>query len=105
KTRDYIQVSDVVRANVTALAKGEGGVFNIASGKESSDYEIFAAVRGALGLSGVEPHYAPKRPGEVEHILLDIGKAATQLGWKPALTLQEGIRRTTEWFQANPRKR
>jgi UDP-glucose 4-epimerase len=99
KTRDYIEVSDVVRANVAALSKGEGGVFNIASGNPTSDYEIFMAVRGALGLQGIEPRYVPKRPGEVDHIVLDIGKAGLELGWRPAVTLQDGIRRTTEWFR------
>ena len=98
KTRDYIEVSDVVRANVAALSKGEGEVFNIASGNPTTDYEIFAAVRGALGIRGIEPRYAPKRPGEVDHIVLDIGKAASQLGWKPTVGLDEGIRRAAEWF-------
>ncbi len=89
-----------MRANLAALSQGEGEVFNIASGKPTSDYEVFAAVREALGLSGIEPRYAPKRPGEVNHIFLDIGKAASQLGWKPLVTISEGIRRSTAWFQA-----
>jgi UDP-glucose 4-epimerase len=104
KTRDYIEVSDVVRANLAALSKGDGEVFNIASGQPTSDYEIFRAVEGALGLSGIEPRYAAKRPGEVDHIFLDIGKAASELGWKPAVTLEEGIRRTAEWFRAQHRR-
>jgi UDP-glucose 4-epimerase len=100
KTRDYVEVSDVVRANGAALAKGDGEVFNIASGKPASDFEIFRTVKGALGLSGVEPRYAAKRPGEVDHIFLDIGKAAAELGWTPAVSLEEGIRRTAQWFRA-----
>lgn len=104
KTRDYIEVSDVVRANLAALTKGDGEVFNIASGKPASDYEIFRAVGGALGLSGFEPRYAPKRPGEVDHIFLDIGKAAVELGWKPAVSLEEGIRRAANWFRAKVRQ-
>jgi len=100
KTRDYIEVSDVVRANWAALSKGEGEILNIASGNPTSDYEIFAAIREALGFPGIEPKYAPKRPGEVDHIVLGIGKAASHLDWKPAVRLQEGIRRAAEWFRA-----
>ena len=83
-----------------ALSKGEGEIFNIASGNPTSDYEIFAAIREALGFPGIEPKYAPKRPGEVDHIVLGIGKAASHLDWKPAVRLQEGIRRAAEWIRA-----
>lgn len=105
KTRDYIEVADVVRANVKALKSGEGEIFNISSGVRSTDYEIFIAVREALGIAPFEPRYAPKRPGEVDHIGLDVSKARAKLDWQPEVELRQGVKRTAEWFKDRLRPR
>jgi len=99
KTRDYVEVSDVVRANVNALSLGEGEIFNISSGIRTPDYGIFTAVREALDIPSFEPRYAPKRPGEVDHIGLDVSKARARLAWQPQVELREGVKRTAEWFK------
>ncbi len=99
KTRDYVHVSDVVRANVKALKLGEGEIFNIASGVRTTDYEIFTFVREGLGIAPFEPLYAPKRPGEIDHIALDVRKAGAKLDWHPEVPIGQGIKRTAEWFR------
>lgn len=99
KTRDYIEASEVARANVHALERGDGEIFNIASGKPTADYQVFLAVRDALGKAPLEPCYAPKRPGEVDHIYLDISHAQAKLGWRPEIEFHQGIRQTAEWFR------
>ncbi|MGD0920941.1 MAG: SDR family NAD(P)-dependent oxidoreductase [Terriglobia bacterium] len=99
KTRDYVEVSDVARANVQALKMGEGEIFNISSGVRTTDYGIFAAVREALEIPPLEPRYAPKRPGEVDHIGLNVSKARAGLAWEPQVELRQGIKRTAEWFR------
>jgi UDP-glucose 4-epimerase len=99
KTRDYIEASEVARANVHALERGDGEIFNIASGKPTADYQVFLAVREALGKAPLEPCYAPKRPGEVDHIYLDIRHAQAKLGWRPEIEFHQGIRQTAEWFR------
>ncbi len=99
KTRDYVEVSDVVRANVNALSLGEGEIFNVSSGIRTTDYGIFTAVREALHIPSFEPRYAPKRPGEVDHIGLDVSKARARLAWQPQVELREGVKRTAEWFK------
>ena len=99
KTRDYVEVSDVVRANLKALKLGEGEVFNIASGVAITDYEVFTAVREVMRIPPFEPLYAPRRPGEVEHILLEISKARASLEWQPLVGLRQGINRTAQWFK------
>ena len=103
KTRDYIEVHDVVRANIKALTHGAGGIFNIASGMATTDYEVFRTVRDALGVSGIEPTYAPKRPGEVDHIVLDVSRARSGLAWRPQVGFRQGIRKTVDWFKARLR--
>jgi UDP-glucose 4-epimerase len=98
KVRDYVYISDVVAANVAALEGGTGEIFNISSGVQTSDQEVFDLVRDLLGKS-VHPQYAPRRPGEIDQICLDISKAERLLGWKPQISLTEGARRTVAYFQ------
>jgi len=98
KIRDYIYISDVVAANVAALQRGTGEIFNISGGVQTSDQEVFDLLRGLLGKS-VDPKYAPRRPGEIDRICLDISKAERLLGWKPVVSLGEGARRTAAYFQ------
>jgi len=99
KVRDYVFVSDVVRANVAALANGTNEIFNIGSGVATKDFEIFEQVRTLLGKTEVQPQYVPRRPGEIDRISLDISKAARLLDWAPQVPLAEGAQRTVRYFQ------
>jgi len=99
KVRDYVHVGDVARANVLALSNGSGEIFNIGSGSATTDYEVFCLVRDLLGRTGLQPGYAPKRPGEIDKICLDIAKARRVLGWEPRVSLLEGARDTVRYFQ------
>ena len=97
KTRDYVHVSDVVQANLRAIDAPDG-IYNVGLGRQVTDYEIFAAVRDALGV-GVEPLYTEKRPGEVDHIALDGGRLCA-IGWSPEFTLETGIPHAVEYYRA-----
>jgi UDP-glucose 4-epimerase len=99
KVRDYVFVSDVVRANVAALANGTNEIFNIGSGVATKDFEIFEQVRNLLGKAEIQPQYVPRRPGEIDRISLDISKAARLLDWAPQVPLGEGAQRTVRYFQ------
>ncbi len=93
KTRDYVHVRDIVRANVLGLDRGENVTLNLGSGKETSDQLIYDTVARHLGF----PHsavYQPVRAGEVLRICLDATRAKDVLGWEPILSLEEGIRET-----------
>ncbi len=98
KIRDYVYISDVVAANVAALERGANEIFNISSGVETPDLEIFDRVRELLGKQ-VEPRYVPRRPGEIDKICLDISKASKLLGWVPQVSLTDGARQTVAYFQ------
>jgi len=98
KIRDYVYVSDVAAANVAALERGAGEIFNIASGVQTTDQQVFELVRDLLGKS-VQPKYASRRPGEIDRICLDISKAERLLGWRPVVSLAEGARRTVAYFR------
>jgi UDP-glucose 4-epimerase len=98
KTRDYTHVSDIVKANIGALTKGKNAIYNIGTGVETSDQEIFDTLTSVLGYRG-KPVYAPVRKGEVYRISLECSKARKELGWTPRLSLKEGIAQTAEYYR------
>ncbi|MCK4697731.1 MAG: NAD-dependent epimerase/dehydratase family protein [Dehalococcoidia bacterium] len=102
KTRDYAHVSDVVSANLLAMEQGKNAICNIGTGVETSDQEIFDALAEALGYDG-SPLYTSVRPGEIQRICLDWSKAERELGWRPQLSLKEGIAKTVAYFKAQER--
>ena len=102
KTRDYTYVSDVIAANLLAMERGKNAICNIGTGVETSDQEIFDALAEALGYDG-SPLYTSVRPGEIQRICLDWSKAERELGWRPQLSLKEGIAKTVAYFKAQER--
>lgn len=97
QTRDFVYVSDVAQANLLALEGGASLVANIGTGQETSVNEIFRLLARCTGFTD-EPQYAPARPGEVYRIALDPRRAEQELGWRPQVPLEEGLRRTVESF-------
>ncbi len=95
KTRDYVYVEDLVRANVTALRKGKNETLNLGWGRKVSDLDIFNTLASAMSFPDKAKH-APYRKGEVYRIALSARRARKVLGWKPAVTLEQGIRRYLE---------
>jgi len=99
KTRDYVYIDDVVQANAAALERGDGEIFNIASGVATSDLEVFSVVSECLEKANFKPRFVAVRPGEIQHICLDISKAKRLLNWQPRVALCEGARRTAAFFR------
>ena len=99
KTRDYVFVSDIVAANTLAMESEENGIYNLGSGKETSDQEIFDTVAEVTGYEGTA-NYAPVREGEIRRICLDYTKAMRGLGWLPRVKLKEGVRRVAEYYRS-----
>jgi UDP-glucose 4-epimerase len=95
KTRDYVNVADVVEANVRAARGPSGVVANLGWGREVADVDIFHAVAKATGYEK-PPTFAPARPGEVARICLDASLARATWGWTPVVRLDEGVRRVVE---------
>lgn len=93
--RDYVYVDDVVQADVLALAQDVNGVYNIGSGEGSTVSQVFEALAGATDYDG-SPEHVAERPGDVRRIYLDVRRAEQELGWRAAVSLGEGIRRTVD---------
>jgi UDP-glucose 4-epimerase len=90
-TRDYIYVGDVVSALIAA--NGHSGTFNVATGVETDVATLWRVLRDEAG-ADVEPELHDLRPGELRRSCLDCSLAERELGWRAAMEIDEGLRRT-----------
>ncbi len=97
QTRDYVHVSDVVRAMLAAVDH-DGGTYNVGTGIETSVVELYDALQQAVGIERA-PTFAPARLGEIQRSVLDPSLAAAELGWRPEIMLADGLRTTWDWVQ------
>jgi UDP-glucose 4-epimerase len=102
KTRDYVHVADIARANEKVLDLDHGEVFNIGWGREVSDREIFDTVRRAVGVDA-EPRFDAVRPGEISRISLDGSKIRNALGFEPEIPLDAGVEDVVRWHRTGAR--
>ena len=101
QTRDFVYVDDVVDAFVRASDRGDGLILNIGTGVETAVHDLFSTMARLVAFD--EPaRYAMARPGELQRSALDYTRASNHLGWKPWTNLEDGLRRTIEWFRAVP---
>jgi UDP-glucose 4-epimerase len=100
QTRDYVYVGDVARANLAALSTSASGAFNIGTGRETSVNQLFRALARIAGINE-PPTFAPMRPGEQRRSVISPARAASELGWQSQITLEEGLKRTFEFFKSN----
>ncbi len=94
QTRDWVEVGDVVRANLLAADSSITGAVNIGWGRETSVLELVQALNEVGGDHGpIEPVFAPARLGEVQRSCLDVARARRELGWEARVQLRDGMRR------------
>ena len=96
-TRDYVHVADVTRAFVRAADTDAVGTFNVGWGRETSVLELLDALQRVAG-TNLEPQLEPLRPGELDRSAIDSRAAAETLGWRPELSLDEGLAETFRWY-------
>jgi UDP-glucose 4-epimerase len=96
QTRDYVYVGDVVAANVAAMQSSFIGPINIGTGVETDVVTIFQHLREAVG-SLIEAQHGPPKAGEQRRSCVDAGGAAQILGWRPQMTLKDGLRHTVDY--------
>lgn len=98
--RDFVSVYDVARACRLALEAPAAteGVFNIGSGRSSTVLDIARTIQSALG-SEIEPVITRTyRVGDIRHCFADVAAAQSGLGYRPRVTLEEGIRDYIGWL-------
>lgn len=95
KTRDYVFIDDVVRANMRALDVPndiQSPIFNVSTGKETSLNDLYRMIASLLRKKP-DPIYHPDRLGEQKRYCLDSTKIKKLLGWQPKTTLERGLRK------------
>jgi len=96
QTRDFSYIANVVQANLKACEAGpaaHGQAFNIACGERISLNELVGILAEFAGRP-VQAAYAPHRPGDIKHSLAAIDKARTLLGYRPGVSVRDGLRKT-----------
>jgi UDP-glucose 4-epimerase len=91
QTRDWVDVADVVRANLIAADAAVIGPFNIGHGRETSVLDLLAALSQVTDRDIPEPTFEPERPGEVRRSCLDVSRARRELGWEAEVSLAQGL--------------
>lgn len=98
-TRDYVYVGDVARAfYLAAGSDGNGERFNVGTAVETSDRELHSLVAAAVGAPD-NPEDAPARLGDLPRSALSYAKAEKMLGWTPQVAIEDGVKKTVEFFR------
>ena len=100
QTRDFTYVTNVVDGVLRACDAPNvaGEAINVATGGRISLNELLRVMQQIVGTS-LQPVYAETRQGDVQDSQADITKARTRLGYEPTVDLEEGLRRTLDWFR------
>ena len=106
QTRDYVYVTDVAEATwraatreVPAAGLLDARAYNVGTGIGTSVTRLAEVLSEA---AGTEPklEHAARRAGEQQDSVVDVVKAARELGWRPTVSLEDGLARSYEWFAA-----
>lgn len=105
QARDFTYIDDVVEANLLAARMPEaarGEVFNVGGGRTpTSINELLATIAAAVGAEP-RPVRGAAREGDIRISHADVSRARDVLGYRPAVDVPEGLRRTVTWFRDHP---
>jgi dTDP-L-rhamnose 4-epimerase len=100
QTRDFVNVKDIVRANLLAIDTdgGDYNSFNIGTGRATSVREIAELLASGLGKDIQSDIVGKYREGDIRHCVADISKARKMLGYEPSVTLEDGLAELLAWL-------
>ncbi len=99
QSRDFVYVSDCAQANyLAATVDHRPGIYNIGWGLPTSVNQIFSALAKVTEYK-LPASYGPAKVGETRHIYLNSSNARKDLGWSATVSLDEGMRKTVEYFK------
>ncbi len=99
--RDFLFIEDAVRATISAIDSTTArGTYNVGTGTATTLKEVLATIAEVTG-EKMSLNVFPTRPSDrVSRIALDSARARDHFGWRPSITLKEGISRTWDWVRA-----
>jgi dTDP-L-rhamnose 4-epimerase len=99
QSRDFVYVTDVAEASLAAIKSGKTGVYNIGSGKPTSIKRIAEILIDTCGKK-MEPLITEEfRPMDLKHCFSDNSKIKADLGFRPKISVEEGIKRFVEYYE------
>lgn len=99
--RDLIYVDDMIEAMIAAMAKVEGhDAYNIGLGKGYSVKQMLNLILSLDGYDNATVTYDPSKPTMIPIRLVDVSKAASELDFRPTIDLEEGLRKTIQWYRS-----
>ncbi|OGW54830.1 MAG: Vi polysaccharide biosynthesis protein VipB/TviC [Nitrospirae bacterium RIFCSPLOWO2_02_42_7] len=100
QSRDFTYIEDCVEANILSCTETgvSGAVMNIACGRRTTLNDLFKKICDLVE-ADVKAEYTDARPGDVKHSLADIRRAMELLRYSPKYTIDEGLKKTIEWFK------
>jgi UDP-glucose 4-epimerase len=102
--RDYVHVDDVVRANLAVLDNEDvTGHFNVGTGRQVDVNQVFELVRELIGIPAPVVH-GPARAGDQRTSALDSTLIGERVGWRPRVSLEDGLEGTVAWFKEHSRR-
>jgi nucleoside-diphosphate-sugar epimerase len=103
QSRDFTYVSNVVDANFQAVQTPDvsGDIFNLGCGTQTTVNKLATTIIELTG-KDITPLYEEERPGDVRHSFADISRAEALLDYKSRISLEEGLKKTIDWFRNKP---
>ena len=103
QSRDFTYIANVVDANIKAMEarEGSGEVMNVANGEKVSLLELVEVMKKVTGRADVEVDFQPERKGDVKHSQADNRRAVEWLGYEKVIGLEDGIRKTLDWWKTS----
>ncbi|MFA5844407.1 MAG: dTDP-glucose 4,6-dehydratase [Coriobacteriia bacterium] len=100
--RDWLHVDDHADGIEAALLNGRSGeVYNLGGGNERTNREIASIILDELSLDDGAIEYVTDRPGHDRRYSISCEKAGEQLGWRPSVEFESGLRETIRWYRDN----
>ena len=101
--RDWIYVEDHCRAVLAAAERGRAGAaYNIGARNPRRNLEVVESILDALGRPRSLIRFVKDRPGHDRRYAIDPSRFEGELGWRPRETWETGLRKTIDWYAANP---
>ncbi len=104
ETRDFVHVEDVAAALLRCIDRPAGGgvTLNVGSGQPTSIMSVARLLQRIMG-SEIEPHVTGEyRVGDIRHNFADISRLESVIGFRPRISVEDGMRRFAKWVQTQP---
>ena len=98
--RDFTYVDDVARGTVAALGLKSFQTINLGNDRPVSVNDLIGIIESAVGRSALV-QFQERHDADPALTWADIGRAQSLLGWVPAVTIEDGVRRTVAWYMEN----